>query len=76
VDWVHGWWTTTRSHGSPWTGDGTDRRVLRRGVTLTGVGPLTTPGRRSLPVGREMESGAWGSCFGPHRASGSGVVAG
>jgi hypothetical protein len=50
--------------------------VLRRGVTLTGVGPLTTPGRRSLPVGREMESGAWGSCFGPHRASGSGVVAG
>jgi hypothetical protein len=50
VDWVHGWWTPTGSHGPLWTGGDVDRRVLGHSGALIEGGPLTTPGRGSSPA--------------------------
>jgi hypothetical protein len=66
VDWVHGWWTTTESHGLLWTDSDAERRASGHDGALTGVEPSATPGHGSSPAGAENGERSTGV---PFRAS-------
>jgi hypothetical protein len=66
MDSVHGPWTTSGSHGPPWTGGSADRRVTGHDGMLTDVWPSVTPEHASSLMRAQKREGSAGN---PSRAS-------